>query len=869
MLRHSLLLVGLLGAATAAAAQAPTDTAARGVPRFIMEYTGLAATGSARIGAYLADQGRRAALLGDETGTFEVWTWPIKLISDFTLAFKIPDYDTPIAARTVARTVTTRPEGSTITYAHASFTVRQHMFVPLNEPGVIMLLEVDAVRPLDVIVRMHADFNLAWPGSFGGGFITWQADERRFLLSQGGVRQYNAFIGSPFAINGTSHPAHDAPTAPSQFVLRFGAAQTTTDYIPIVFAGGAAPRDSVLATYNKLLNGAPRLWQEKVAHYRKLRGDLLSVETPDARLNQAFEWAKVNLDQQLACNPDLGCGLVAGFGVSGKGNYRPGFGWYFGGDAAINSFAMSAIGQFELVRDGLRFLAQYQRADGKITHEISHAAKRLPWFTDFPYTWFHGDTTPFWVMACYEYWLASGDDAFLKEQWPNIVRAFKWAAATDMNGDGLMENPAAGAGAIEVGGLGESLLTDIYLASVWTASLEGVQHMARALKDAETRTRAAQLAARAQQTLDNAYWLEQPGIYAFALLQPDATKKTRVNDALTVWPATAMAFGLLDATRGNRMLREIGSSAITSDWGTRMLSRHHALYDPLHYNNGTVWPFVTGFAALAHYRHHRAWAGYDLIRDVGRATFDFARGRTPELLSGSTYQMLDTTVPQQFFATSMFVSPFVRGLIGWQTDAPNRAAVLEPHLPPEWNSLRVTDLRLGKDRLEATISRERGVYIVNVRRLTTGAPLALRIAPALPLGAQLERIVVDDTDVIVQSEQSRHDMHATAEVVLTRDVEVAFHYDGGLEVAAAAERVDIGDGSTELRIIDFQKEARAYVLTLEGLAGSQYLVSLRAAGRVRAALGSDSFEQTDERVTVRTTMPAGTGYVRKSVRIRF
>ena len=68
----------------------------------------------------------------------------------------------------------------------------------------------------------------------------------------------------------------------------------------------------------------------------------------------------MNLDEQLVCNPDLGCGLVAGWGTSGTST-RPGFGWFFGGDAAINTFAMDATGQWDVVAQGLRFLAEYQR----------------------------------------------------------------------------------------------------------------------------------------------------------------------------------------------------------------------------------------------------------------------------------------------------------------------------------------------------------------------------------------------------------------------------------------------------------------------------------------------------------------------------
>ncbi len=50
----------------------------------------------------------------------------------------------------------------TIENAYEAFTVRQHIFAPLGEPAVIMLLEVDAVRPLGIIARFTPHIHLAW-----------------------------------------------------------------------------------------------------------------------------------------------------------------------------------------------------------------------------------------------------------------------------------------------------------------------------------------------------------------------------------------------------------------------------------------------------------------------------------------------------------------------------------------------------------------------------------------------------------------------------------------------------------------------------------------------------------------------------------
>ena len=861
-------LILLQGAGTGQQTPARPDLA-RAIPRFGLEGGVLMARGPVRPWSYLGDQGRKAALFGDETGSFEAWIWPMKLVRELRLAFKLTENDEPIQGAVVAREVIARPEGATIVYSHPAFTVREHVIVPLNEPGVLVLLEVETVRSLSVLVRMDADFNLAWPGSAGGGYITWLPDRHRFLISQSGVGSYNAFIGSPFATDGATQAVNEASTIPTQFRLRFDPATVGADYIPIVIAGAPTSRDSVELIYNRLLERAPVYWREKLDHYRSVRQEQLGINSPDAELDQAFEWAKVNLDQQLVCNPDLGCGLVAGFGRAGAGDFR-GAGWFFGGDAAINSTAMSAIGQFSRVNDGLRFLARYQRADGKIAHEISQAAGRLPWFTDYPNAWLHGETTPFWIMACYSYWTASGDDAFLKQLWPNIARAFRWSASTDSDGDGLMENAKAGASAIAASGLGESLGTDIYLAGVWVAALDGLREMARAAGDLGVASDAAVLFEKAHESLESRFWLDAPGIYAFALLEPrPESPGPRLSDALTVWPASAMSFGLLDDARAMRMLRELGSSAITADWGARMLSRYHPLYDPLHSNNGTVWPFASGFAALAHYRYHRGWAGFDLVRDVARATFDFARGRTPEVLSGAFYNVLDTAVPKQFVATSMLVSPLVTGLIGMEVDAPNRALLLEPHLPAEWNTLEVNNMHVGAHRVSMTIRRGNGKYEISLRRSGPALPLFVRLSPALPLGTRVVRASVNDRDVTLHAEESVHDVHAMVELTLAAAAEIEIEYDGGLEVNSPTESLEIGDRSSALKVLDFYRSGQDYVLLIEGVPGASYALGLRAESRVRSVTGAEIVEQANQRLQLRVRFGAGsTPFARREIRLR-
>src|SRR5439155_15537558 len=102
--------------------------------------------------------------------------------------------------------------------------------------------------------------------------------------------------------------------------------------------------------------------------------------------------------QGIVNNPLLGTGLIAGYRTAGEGQ-RPGFAWFFGRDALWTDLALDAEGDFATARATLEFLANYQRSDGKIPHEISQSASLLPWFTSFPYGYASADATPLYIIA--------------------------------------------------------------------------------------------------------------------------------------------------------------------------------------------------------------------------------------------------------------------------------------------------------------------------------------------------------------------------------------------------------------------------------------------------------------------------------------
>jgi glycogen debranching enzyme len=273
---------------------------------------------------------------------------------------------------------------------------------------------------------------------------------------------------------------------------------------------------------------------------------------------------------------------------------------------------------------------------------------------------------------------------------------------------------------------------------VWLEALRAIRDLAEARGRDGLASDAAARYRLGHGTLNERYWREEDGHHAFALLTNGGT-----NDNLTVWPATALTFGLLDEPRARRTLMKLATDSVAADWGARILSTASPIYDPLGYNSGAVWPFVTGFTVLGQYRYRRPWSGFPLLDALAQMTFDWSRGRHPELLSGSYYRPLDTAVPQQFFATSMLAAGAFGGMLGWEPDAPRGRARLAPQLPPDWRVVRAGGLKVGDATVQVLVQRGPGALALQLR--AGGGEPTISLEVSIPPGAQLGAVTLDDS----------------------------------------------------------------------------------------------------------------------------
>jgi glycogen debranching enzyme len=800
------------------------------IPAFELQHNDLEIRRIARPTTPFDKVGRKFAILGYESGSFEAWAYPLKLFRNFEFSFLLRNSTRPIRAADVVRFITVSPEATTITFTHQSFTVRATYVTVIDQPGAIILLRVHAVEPLTIVCGFLPVLQPMWPAGLGGQYSYWDDKLKAYIISESS-RNNHGLIGSPAASGISYTPAHMLADVPQEFKIEIDDPPAAADtYIPIYMAGGRGKFENVRKTYENLHNDPQKLYREAFDHYKRLREELLHVVTPNTELNLAFEWAKVAYDNLFVDNPDLGKGLIAGLGASGTSG-RPGFGWFFGGDAFINSFSLNSVCNYSTVRDALVFTQKTQREDGKMAHELTQAAGYVDWFGTYHFGYIHGDTTPFYIAAMHDYCRMSGDRTLVKQSWASLKRAYDWCLSTDANNDGLMDNRKAGLGALEFGAL-TGIETDVYLAAVWVRAAYAMHMLANVAGDKAMAAKAKADFEKAKATFDKKFWYEAGGYYTYAF----NAQGEQVTE-LVPWPAVALSWEVGDSLHSVRTLERINSSELTTDWGIRSISRKSTYYEPLNYNYGAVWPFIGSWVATAQFKHHFALQGHHTLMTAVRHSFDNQVGTVSEVFSGATNTWLQEAVSHQGFSSAGVVLPTVRGLVGLEGDAIARVVTFAPQLPADWPALSVKNYRIGEAVFAFEYRRQGNTITLEVESQRSDG-FTLRFAPALGAGSAIRSVKING---VPSSFDVRTYKQATQPVTVVplRSASVTIEVESSptVELLPPDPNTQTGDSDKGLKILSFLNRGKQMAIAVEGLAGKEYTLRVLNSELVRDVQG--------------------------------
>ena len=406
--------------------------------------------------------------------------------------------------------------------------------------------------------------------------------------------------------------------------------------------------------------------------------------------------------------------------------------WYvapFGRDSIITALQTLIINP-DIARGTLRVLARLQSSvddpfrdaePGKILHELRTG--ELARLRQIPHTPYYGtvDATPLFLILAASYYTWTRDRQLIEELRPALDGALKWIDVWgDRDGDGFVEyERRSPAGLLNQGwkdsedsvihpdgtpAQGPIALVEVqgyvYAAKVRIAdiyALLGEEERALALR---------RQAAALREHFNEAFWNEQDGYYALAL---DGAK--RQVRTITSNPAHCLWSGIAEERRAKQVAERLMADDMFSGWGIRTLAASEAVYNPMSYHNGSVWPHDNAIAAAGLKRYGHSAAAQRIaasLFDIGATARDY---RLPELLCGfdrdGSRQIVSYPVactPQAWAAAAPLL--LLEALLGIYAQGDRSSLEInEPVLPSGLQRLRLQELRIGEARVSLAFRR--------------------------------------------------------------------------------------------------------------------------------------------------------------------
>jgi glycogen debranching enzyme len=678
--------------------------------------------------------GTRTYVIGTQDGNFPdlgehlpgemggVWLHPIKLIDGFRATVAEPATGRGVVLSSV-RDFITYPYGNRFTYGPVldSLEVERFQFSPDGREGFVVQYELrntaGRTRALTFDFAVKTDLRPVWFSDRLGitdapDTVGWEPTNRLFVARDTG---HSWFCVWGVTGSADARPVADPPpmqssgtgiTAASRHTLSVAPRSSST--LTIVVAGSASTRDAAVETYRALSRHHESLLAEKKARY----GSLLQrarVTIPDRRLQEVYNWVKVNTEWLVREVPGIGRGLNAGLME---------YPWWFGTDAGYALQAVVATGDAELARQTLRLLRDQSRranGNGRIVHEVTTNGGIVnPGNTQ--------ETAQF-IMAVATVFDWTGDVAFAREMYPSMKEGLRWLLADmDQNHNLFPE----GYGIMEVSGLNAELI-DV---AVYTQqALEVTARIARVLQEPDAAAGYERQASVLKARINERFWADDEGSYgdfygsrAQAMsaaegairqirLKGDSALTGRERELIGHYEQLRERFSTMPDTSRGWITNKNWVIATPMEVGIAPRDRAIRLLEKIRRENvGAYGPFLsaverqammtiaTGVQAVAEARYGRI---DEALWYVDRIVQTF--GRT---LPGSISEMMPDYGCFAIAWTSYGITvPLIRHVFGIQPAAVDRTVVFDPHVPTGWEDMRIEDLPVGSNTL--SFSRRR------------------------------------------------------------------------------------------------------------------------------------------------------------------
>jgi glycogen debranching enzyme len=452
---------------------------------------------------------------------------------------------------------------------------------------------------------------------------------------------------------------------------------------------------------------------------REARSQYARIVTSSQQLNDWIDRSAYDL-HMMVTDTDHGPYPYAGV---------PWFSTVFGRDGIITALQCLWVNP-SLARGVLSCLAATQAVEtirerdaepGKILHEIRQG--EMAALGEIPFDRYYGsvDATPLFVMLAGKYYLRTGDRAFIKSIWPNILLALKWIDESgDADGDGFVEYIRQSQQGLVTQGWkdsfdsvfhadGELAEGPIALCEVQGYVFAAWRYAAKLALILDQANVAAHFLARSramQERFDQVFWCDELGTYALALdghKRPCSVKTSNAGHGLFT--------GIVRRERAKTLARTLLHNTSFSGWGIRTVATTERRFNPMSYHNGSVWPHDNAIIAAGLCRYGLAQMALRLLTGLCDASAQVERHRLPELFCGFVRRTAEgptmypvACAPQSWAAGSVFM--LLQSCLGLSVDATQRHVVFRrPTLPAWLNNVTIKNLAVGDVRVDLLVFR--------------------------------------------------------------------------------------------------------------------------------------------------------------------